>query len=152
MRICWFVCVGGSAVGGHALKMFRLTVKWGWSVCIIAYNGNIQNKRSGRGWSSKGPRLRSCQPGAALFRITSFAYLGGSGWLFPSVNIPGARFRLAALFRCNLQSVKTTQSKLPNCINKTSVSRKNKGKQATINIFYHDFLYFYIIFRCRLLA
>ena len=30
----------GSAVGGYALKMFRLTVKRGWSVCIIAYNDN----------------------------------------------------------------------------------------------------------------
>ena len=29
-------------MGGHALKMFRLTGKRGWSVCIIAYNGNIQ--------------------------------------------------------------------------------------------------------------
>ena len=66
------------------------------------------------------------------------------------VTFPGARLRLAALFHCNLQSEKTTQSKLSNCINKTYVSRKNKGKQAAINIFNHDFLYFYIIFRGRL--
>lgn len=46
---CDLVCVRGSAVGGHALKMFRLTVKWGWSVCIIAYNGNVHSRRSGRG-------------------------------------------------------------------------------------------------------
>lgn len=35
-----FVCVGGSAMGGYALKTFRLTAKRGWSVCIIAYNDN----------------------------------------------------------------------------------------------------------------
>ena len=44
-----FVCVRGSAVGGYALKMVRLTVKWGWYVCIIAYNGNEHSRRSGRG-------------------------------------------------------------------------------------------------------
>lgn len=73
-----FVCVGGSAVGGYALKKVRLTGKRGWSVCIIAYNGNEHGRRSG-GSLSRRPRLRSCQPGAALFRNISFSYLGGRG-------------------------------------------------------------------------
>ena len=41
-------CAAGSAMGGYARNFLALTEKWGWSVCIIAYNDNASKRRRDR--------------------------------------------------------------------------------------------------------
>lgn len=53
-------------MGGYALKMFRLTVKRGWSVCIIAYNDNAHC--SGAAAAYPGVHVSGVVNRAGLFR------------------------------------------------------------------------------------
>lgn len=145
-------------MGGHALKMFRLTVKRGWSVCIIAYNGNTKQAErarlivqastaaelsTGRGVFQKHlffilrwprvtlPPCRPQSPFAGFYQPSRSFILFCQPWR-PGFNFP----------RAGLMQEKHSVIDMYHCINKTWYLRKNKGKQAEINIFSLYFLNF----------